>query len=413
MDKHLQILGLYCFISFAVATTLHGYVLLFKKRFFRRQAARGYFHLSDSQYLRLNHEAPHLHLTEVIAYVFTWYGISLALTMFNKWFLVYFNGGFPFPLTASAFHMIIKLLISRAIIYLQGNGAPEVTTQIYLRMVIPIGVATALDVGASNLSFQFVTVTFYTILKSGALIWLLFWAVLVKIEKLDMKVSLIVGIISAGLMVASFGQTDFSFVGFVLVMGSSCCSGLRWAMTQLLGAAAPDQARAPLPVIYLMAPASALGLLPFCLVIEAPHYAGTAFFRDAAPGVWWATAGMVLAGGAVSFLLVFAEVKLVELTSALTMGVFGQVKEILTIALSMAVFGDHLTALNAAGLAAAMAGTAWYKREKFRTGELGGHGSGAGAKRPGVGGELDDIFGDLIVTGEDDSLTSADEGHFL
>lgn len=36
---------------------------------------------------------------------------------------------------------------------------------------IPIGVCTAMDVAFSNLSFLFISVTFYTILKASAVLW--------------------------------------------------------------------------------------------------------------------------------------------------------------------------------------------------------------------------------------------------
>jgi solute carrier family 35 protein C2 len=36
---------------------------------------------------------------------------------------------------------------------------------------IPIGVCTGVDVAFSNLSLMYITITFYTILKSGSLLW--------------------------------------------------------------------------------------------------------------------------------------------------------------------------------------------------------------------------------------------------
>mmetsp|Transcript_14252 Transcript_14252/g.18663 ORF Transcript_14252/g.18663 Transcript_14252/m.18663 type:complete len:447 (+) Transcript_14252:1-1341(+) len=407
MDKHLQVLGIYCAISFSIALSLHLYVWIFRIQLFKNHGGkRPYMNLSESQIWRLKHESPTVLYIEIAAYVFTWYGVSLFLTMFNKWFLFFFNGGFPFPLTASTLHMVIKLLMSRVIIKINGSCIPTVPHRLFWRTVVPIGVATALDVGASNLAFEFVTVSFYTILKSGALVWLLFWAILWGLEKLNLKIITIVGIISCGLMLASFGETNFSFVGFFLVMASSSFSGLRWALTQFLMNEAPD-CHSPLVVIYLIAPASAVGLVPFVLLLESWQWITNPFFADEGFLLEFETLMMVLGGGVVSFFLVFAEVKLVELTSALTMGVFGQVKEILTIALAMLVFGDHMTTLNMVGLLIAMLGTAWYKREK-RMSEKDALQLGL---RNNIEGDLEDIFNDLVVqldesnSGDEDSLT--------
>ena len=42
---------------------------------------------------------------------------------------------------------------------------------VYVKAVVPIGVATAGDILLSNLSYIVSTVSFYTIVKSGSLIW--------------------------------------------------------------------------------------------------------------------------------------------------------------------------------------------------------------------------------------------------
>lgn len=53
----------------------------------------------------------------------------------------------------------------------QGFKPPNLDSSITLRTVIPIGFATAGDILLSNLSFMVSTVSFYTIVKSGSLMW--------------------------------------------------------------------------------------------------------------------------------------------------------------------------------------------------------------------------------------------------
>ena len=36
---------------------------------------------------------------DVSTFVFLWYGVSVTLVLFNKYFLNYWHGGFPFPVT--------------------------------------------------------------------------------------------------------------------------------------------------------------------------------------------------------------------------------------------------------------------------------------------------------------------------
>lgn len=53
----------------------------------------------------------------------------------------------------------------------QGDKPPHLDVSVNIRTVIPIGIATAGDILLSNLSFMYVDVTFYTIVKSGSLMW--------------------------------------------------------------------------------------------------------------------------------------------------------------------------------------------------------------------------------------------------
>ena len=43
-----------------------------------------------------------------------------------------------------------------------------------------------------------------------------------------------VGIMSVGLSLLVFGETEFNLAGFIVVMSASCLSGLRWTITQVL-----------------------------------------------------------------------------------------------------------------------------------------------------------------------------------
>ena len=47
------------------------------------------------------------------------------------------------------------------------------------------------------------------------------------------RLGLVVMIISAGLVMLVKGETHFDMAGFTLVMVASCCSGLRFTLTQV------------------------------------------------------------------------------------------------------------------------------------------------------------------------------------
>jgi len=289
------------------------------------------------------------------------------LTMFNKWFLGYWHGGFPFPISATMLQMVTKLVMTRWLVKCCPDQVTHPLPQTWheqLRTSIPIGVATALDIALSNMSFLFITVTFYTIIKSGSILWLLFWSWVCGLERLRCVLLCVIVLMCGGMALASWGEgVQFSLPGFLLVNAACCFSGIRWALTQVLVESDPT-CRHPDVVLYHIAPASSLGLIPLVIAVDAWKFGGSEFILN--PEWLLQAMAMVVGGGVFSYALLFAEVKLVELTSGLSFGVIGQVKEIFTIALSMVIFSDNLSPLNTAGLLCAMAATAWYKTIKYR-----------------------------------------------
>lgn len=46
----------------------------------------------------------------LISWTLLWYSISISFTLFNKWFLNVFYGGFPFPILVTGESSIISIL---------------------------------------------------------------------------------------------------------------------------------------------------------------------------------------------------------------------------------------------------------------------------------------------------------------
>ena len=192
------------------------------------------------------------------------------------------------------------------------------------------------------------------------------WAILLSLEPFTWELLAISCLVSGGVSLASYGEASFSWMGFGLVTAACCLSGLRWALTQTMLQTSHTEGGAlqPLEVLYHISPASALSCIPVFLLIELRPFLASPFLQ--APGVLAEALLIVLGGGLISFLLIFAEVKLVKISSSLTMGIFGNLKEVVTIALSMAVFQDRVSLLNSLGLVLSIGGALWYRRYKLR-----------------------------------------------
>ena len=197
---------------------------------------------------------------------------------------------------------------------------------------------------------------------------ILFWGIIMQLEPLTWEVCAICALVSGGVSMASYGEASFSWMGFALVTAACCLSGLRWGLTQIMLEEDDDDQEGgvhhqPLAILYHISLASALSCVPVFLMIELkPFTEYSPFFQD--PGVFLEVSFVLLTGGLISFLLILAEVKLVQISSSLTMGLFGVCKEFVTVALSMAVFHDKVSLLNVLGLGFAVAGVVWYRKYK-------------------------------------------------
>lgn len=100
--------------------------------------------------------------------------------------------------------------------------------------MLPNGVATGLDIGFSNASLSIITLSFYTMCKSSAPLFLLLCAFLWRIETPTWGLAGIVVVISTGLVMLVDGEVEFNLFGFFLVMSAAAMSGVRWTIAQVL-----------------------------------------------------------------------------------------------------------------------------------------------------------------------------------
>jgi len=142
------------------------------------------------------------------AYIIMWYLISVTLTLYNKWLFSVYD--FHFPLTTTAYHFALKMPMARIALVVFGMAPFSWTghnAAIWFR-IIPTGAATSLDVALSNLSFLYITVTYYTIVKSSVPLWILAFSIWLKLQRPRAVMFFIVVIITGGIALASYEAPD-------------------------------------------------------------------------------------------------------------------------------------------------------------------------------------------------------------
>eukprot|EP01041_Mallomonas_annulata_P011589 gene11589-24258_t len=299
-----------------------------------------------------------LHAILIAAFTFLWYAISVSFTIFNKWFLSEWEGGFEYPILCSTVHLSMKFVLTRLWVRCNGIHFEPVSFGVVTKIVIPIGIATAMDIMLSNVSLLHISVTLYTVVKASVVVWVFMWGVLFRLEKFRVVTFLSVLIASAGLGLAVSSHTTVSVTGLLLCLAAAASGGLRWALTQQL-MVSDEYSKNVFVAIYRFSPAAALSMMPFALIFEVFPLAHSRFVHD--PKALTQALLMTVTGGFIAFALILAEVNLVRLSSSLTMGMLGQMKEVLQITLALMIFRDELHPINALGIVISLVGSAFYR----------------------------------------------------
>ncbi|KAG7670945.1 hypothetical protein Ndes2437A_g04581 [Nannochloris sp. 'desiccata'] len=314
--------------------------------------------------------------------ILLWYFFGTFLSLWNKLLVgkehgLSGKGAFPAPFFMSSVqfgfqHLIARTLLSTGLVKRKGE---ELTWEKYLRSVVPNGIATGLDIGFSNYSLVFITLSFYVMCKSTTPLFLLTFAIIWGIEKPSWSLAAVVSVISCGLLLLVAGETKFDLLGFILVMSAAALAGLRWTITQILLQGHKHEASSggPVEVIYHLTPIMGVTLAIISVSFEklwvvlpdSPYFSsfGHCLF----------TTLILAVGGVIAFSMVWAEFMLIANTSALTFLVAGTFKEIVTVGAAVLFLHESFTLVNAMGLVVLIAGVVlfnWLKYNKLKQGAI-------------------------------------------
>ncbi|CAI5939394.1 unnamed protein product [Closterium sp. NIES-65] len=333
-------------------------------------------------------------VVKVLLLVLLWYTFSMALSLYNKVLIGEKHGRFPAPLLMTTFHFLLQGGIASLLLRCCCQSwlpATPISWRDYFLRVVPTAVATSLDIALSNLSLALITLTFYTMCKSSAPVFLLLFAFLFRLETPSFKLLGIMLVISVGVLftgpihasnipcahgwLAVAGETEFQLLGFILVMVAAFVSGLRWVLLQVLLQGDKLGLTNPLLTLAYLAPVMALVCGVFSLLHEPWSTLTSSPYFDTWQHTLWSFA-IMLVGGILAFCMIMAEFLLVLETSAVTFSVAGTVKEAATILVSHAVFGDRFTRINLVGILIIMLGVSLfnlYKVSRNKARESDGH----------------------------------------
>ncbi|CAL0310934.1 unnamed protein product [Lupinus luteus] len=305
--------------------------------------------------------------------VLMWYTFSLFLTLFNKSLLGDHMGKFPAPFLMNTVHFVMQAVLSKLITWFWSHKFDTnvvMSWKDYFLRVVPTALGTAMDVNLSNASLVFISVTFATMCKSAAPIFLLLFAFAFRLETPSFKLSGIIFIISVGILLTVAKETEFEFWGFTLVMLAAVMSGFRWCMTQILLQKEAYGLKNPLTLMSYVSPIMAVVTALLSLALDPwDEFRENKYFDNLQHLT--RSCLLMLFGGTLAFLMVLTEYVLVSVTSAVTVTIAGVVKEAVTILVAVLYFHDEFTWLKGFGLFTIMVGVGlfnWYKYQKLQKG---------------------------------------------
>ncbi|KZL76766.1 DUF250 domain membrane protein (triose-phosphate transporter) [Colletotrichum tofieldiae] len=299
-------------------------------------------------------------------FIASWILFSNLTILFNKWLLD--TAGFTVILTCwhLVFSSLATQLLARTTSLLDGRHKVKMTGRIYLRAVVPIGLLYSGSLVCSNLVYLYLSVSFIQMLKAGAPVAVLFTSWIWGVADPSMKTLYNILLIVAGVGLASFGEIEFSWIGFIFQMGGIIFEAIRLVMIQvLLKGDENAQKMNPLVSLYYYAPVCAV--MNF-FVAWASEFSTFKFEDLQKTGVT-----MLLLNAGVAFMLNVSSVFLIGKTSGLVMTLTGILKNILLIGASVIIWKTNISFMQFVGYGVALFGLVVYSTgwEQLKTSGVG------------------------------------------
>lgn len=264
-----------------------------------------------------------------------WFFFSALLSAYNKWIFGSAHLAFPCPLLLTSLHFFVQWMFSWAVSaafpkYFGGDQVAEMAWKPFLGTSIPCGLVTSGDVGLSNLSLVRISITFYTMVKASAPIFVLGWAYILGIERITWSLIGVVLVIALGEFLTVAGEIHFDMIGFFLCLSASILSGARWTLVQLKLNTMEPPLKTTIATMRVLSPSMFFSMIIVSLCVERPwEKLGSGYFETVGQG--FETLGMGLIGATFAVAMIICEFYLIMRANAIVLMIGGVIKEMITI----------------------------------------------------------------------------------
>lgn len=282
---------------------------------------------------------------------------SIALTFYQKDLIQ----RLPYPLSIVIVHLVLKFCAAGLCRYIWARYKNENRVTLnwkeYMSRVALVAVVSGLDIGLSQWSLEYVTLSLYTMTKTTSTPFILFFGLVLKLERKHWSQVVIVLLITTGLIMFTYKSTAFSFIGFIMVLTAAFFSGIRWTLSQLIMQKSKLGLENPIDFIFHIQPLMILTLLPIAIGVEGVSIAASEdTFRFQELSTFTHTFFLMTVGGLIAFCMEVAEFLVVTCASSLTLAIIGVFKEVTILTLAVIIKGNEITFINLCGMVICLLG---------------------------------------------------------
>ncbi|KAI9886191.1 MAG: hypothetical protein M1823_001987 [Watsoniomyces obsoletus] len=280
--------------------------------------------------------------------------MSLILTILNKFVL----SNCPYPYMLTALHAASGMLGCHALLR-RGYFTLSSITSAEQRTINVFSLLYTANVALSNVSLHFVTIPFHQVVRATTPVFTVLIYRFRYGEGYSRATYLSLLPVVAGVALATYGDYYYTTLGLVTTVGGALLAAIKSVATNRM----QTGRLSALEILHRIGQRALLQSIVLALVNgEISDLIRIIYLRRP---ISLSTSALILLNGVVSFGLNIISFTANHKAGALTMSVAANVKQILTIVLSILFFHLHVGILHAAGMLLTLLGGIWYAAVTF------------------------------------------------
>ncbi|KAI4128835.1 MAG: hypothetical protein LQ338_002535 [Usnochroma carphineum] len=276
---------------------------------------------------------------------------NLGLTLYNKAVMIMF----PFPFLVTALHAASGI-VGTQLLLARGSFTLKNLSRRDNAVLSAFSILYTANIAVSNVSLAMVTIPFHQTVRALTPVFTvaIYRVVFSSIYSTATYISLIPVILGVGL--ASYGDLNATILGFFMTLFGTLLAAIKTVTTNRLQTAGLHLSA--LELLHRMSPIACVQSLVVAYI--------TGEFDHFEPQLLGSKGLLILlVNGIIAFGLNVASFEANKRSGALTMTIAANVKQVLTVVLSVIIWRVPVGALNAFGIVLTLTGGAWYGRVEF------------------------------------------------